>query len=306
MVNIVLFTDANNLWGIAVTVRSLIEHCSEPCNIYIAEADLTPDDKQVLCDSWKSDVLNGVEFTSIDKDKLASFRSNLYLKSKITYARLFISDYFPNLSRCLYLDTDLIVFSDVKELYYKDLGGNIAGGIRDGAILYDTDSAEMHMTRFKDKLGLRNPRMYFNAGVILIDLEAWRNHQIGQRAVQIGAEMYDVLDCLDQDILNIVLEDRWLDLDVKWNASKYGAPDDFNDGILHLMGKIKPWHSDYKDRFSEPFFEVLDRTAFSGRRPASAMSVEAITKKISRNIPTLEILQGKLRRSINSLRQRGS
>jgi lipopolysaccharide biosynthesis glycosyltransferase len=35
---------------------------------------------------------------------------------------------------------------------------------------------------------------------MLIDLEAWRCHQIGQKAVQIGAEKYDVLDCLDQDI----------------------------------------------------------------------------------------------------------
>ncbi len=303
MINIVLFTDANNLWGIAVTVRSLIEHCSEPCNIYIAEDDLTAHDKEMLCDSWTSDKLNNVEFTAIDKDQLASFRSNLYLKSKVTYARLFIADYFPNLSRCIYLDTDLIVFSDLKELYYTDLMGNIAGCIRDGAILYDTDSAETHMARFRDKLGLKNPRMYFNAGVMLIDLEAWRHRQIGQQAVQIGTERYDILDCLDQDILNIALEGRWLDLDVKWNASKFGAPDNFDDGILHLMGRIKPWDPDYKDRFSEQFFEVLDRTAFSGRRPASAMSVKAITKKISRNIPTLEIVRGKLRRSINALKQ---
>jgi lipopolysaccharide biosynthesis glycosyltransferase len=303
MINVVLFTDANNLWGIAVTVQSLLENCSEPCSIYIAEADLTLHDKETLCESWKSDKLNNVEFVSIDKDKLASFRSNLYLKSKITYARLFISDYFPNLSRCLYLDTDLIVFSDVKELYYTDLAGNITGCIRDGAILYETDSTAMHVDRFRDKLGLKNPRMYFNAGVILIDLEAWRHHHIGERAVQISAEMYDVLDCLDQDILNIALEDHWLDLDVKWNASKFGAPDNFDDGILHLMGRVKPWHSDYQDRFSEQFFEVLDHTAFSGQRPASAMSVEAITQKIARNIPTLDIVRGKLRRSMNSLKQ---
>jgi lipopolysaccharide biosynthesis glycosyltransferase len=305
MINIVLFTDANNLWGITVTVRSLIENCSEPCDIYIAEADLTPHDKEMLCESWKSDKLNSVEFVPIDKDKLSSFRSNLYLKSKITYARLFISDYFPNLSRCLYLDTDLIVFSDVKELYYTDLVGNIAGCIRDGAILYDTDSTTMHLARFRGKLGLKNPRMYFNAGVILIDLEAWRNRKIGEKAVQISVERDDVLDCLDQDILNIALEDHWLDLDVKWNTSKFGAPDDFDNGILHLMGRVKPWHPDYQDRFSEQFFEVLDHTAFSGQRPASPKSIEGITQKIARNIPTLDIIQGKLRRSMNSLKQHG-
>jgi lipopolysaccharide biosynthesis glycosyltransferase len=303
MINIVLFTDKNNLWGVAVTVRSIIENCSELCNIYIGEDDLTPYNKQMLCDSWKSNKLNSVEFVSIDKNKLTSFRSNLYLKSKIVYARLFITDYFPNLSRCLYLDTDLIVFSDVKELYYTDLMGNVAGCVRDGAILYETDSSAKHVARFRDKLRLKNPHMYFNSGVMLIDLEAWRNHQIGQKAVQIGAERYDVLDYLDQDILNIALENYWLDLDVKWNTSKFGAPDNFDDGILHLMGRVKPWDPDYKDRFSEQFFEVLDHTAFSGKRPASAMSIEAITKKISRNIPTLEIIQGKLRRSINSLKQ---
>lgn len=291
MVNVVLATDANNLWGVAATIRSVLDNCSTTCNVYVICVDVKMGDRELLRDSWKTPNTGEVDFISFDKTRLTSFRSTLYLKSKVSNARLFIADCLPNLSRCLYLDTDLIACADVKELYDTDLLGNIAGCVLDSAAFDPNQQA-----RLKDDLKLRNPSLYFNAGVLLIDLDAWRRTQVTQKAVQVSTEMYDVLTALDQDILNIVLQDQWLSLNQKWNTLKFLAPEDFSDGIIHLCGKVKPWHPDYQDKFKKEFFEVLDRTKFSGKRPHSLMGLGTLYKKVSRSIPTLEMIQGKFRR----------
>jgi lipopolysaccharide biosynthesis glycosyltransferase len=112
--------------------------------------------------------------------------------------------------------------------------------------------------------------------------------------------MYDVLDSLDQDALNIVLQNDWLELDPKWNTPKYDAPEDFSDGIIHLFGRVKPWHADYNYKFKDRFFEILDRTAFAGKRPSKLMGLGVAYKKISRTIPTLAMVKSKIRRSLRS------
>jgi lipopolysaccharide biosynthesis glycosyltransferase len=293
MINVALCTDANNLWGVAVTVRSLLENSSEPCNIYIIGVDLSAQDQQLLRASWQLSNAQQIEFISLEKSKLAPFRPTLYLKSKAAYARMFIGDCLPHLSRCLYLDTDLIVCSDLKELYHIDLQGKIAACVRDISV---RQHPETLVDRLKHELGLKDPLQYFNSGVMLIDLDAWRQHQIGEELVRVGTEMYDLLHSQDQDALNIVLQDHYLGVEVQWNTSQYEAEESFNQGILHLIGSKKPWHPDYNYKFKKRFFEILDRTAWAGKRPATAMGLGVLWKQIARTLPTPEMLLGKLRR----------
>jgi lipopolysaccharide biosynthesis glycosyltransferase len=294
MTNLVLATDSNNLWGLAVTVRSVLEHCSTTCNVYILSMNLKLSEQLDLLNSWKMPNAGAIEFFPLEESKVAPFRTTLFVKSKVAYARLYIDEYLPNLSRCLYLDTDLIVCSDITELYDTDLMGNITGCVPD-----ISSFNQFQLARFKDKLGLKNPSLYFNSGVMLIDLDAWRKDKIGLRAIKIGLENYDLLDGMDQDILNIVLEDKWLNLDAKWNTSKYDASENFDNGIIHFLGRVKPWHVDYDYKFKERFFDILDRTSYRGKRPTNLVGMGAISKKISRLIPTVEMVQGKVRRMLS-------
>jgi lipopolysaccharide biosynthesis glycosyltransferase len=294
MINLILATDSNNLWGLAVTVRSVLEHCSTTCNVHILSVNLKPSEQLDLLNSWKMPNAGTIEFLPVEESKVAPFRTTLFVKSKVAYARLYIDEYLPNLSRCLYLDTDLIVCSDITELYTTDLMGNITGCVRD-----ISSFNEVQLARFKDKLRLKNPSLYFNSGVMLIDLDAWRKDKIGLRAIKVGIEKYDFLDGMDQDALNIVLEDKWLNLDGKWNTAKHNASEDFNDGIIHFLGRVKPWHADYDYKFKERFFDILDRTSYMSKRPSNLLGMGAIPKKISRLIPTVEMVQGKVRRMLS-------
>ena len=295
MVNIVIVATANYLWGAAVTVRSALETCSETLNIYVISVDLSTEDKQQLVSSWQTSNLGQLKFFDFNLDQLTGFRTTMLVKSTSSYARFFIPDYLEGVSRCIYLDTDLIICSDLTALQNLDLHGKSTACVIDGGI-----STPDQQQRLQNKLKLANPQRYFNSGVIVIDLDAWRLREIQFKVLKIAKEQHDLLDQMDQDALNMALADDWLTLDPKWNTSKGKASADFSDGIIHFLGKVKPWHADYAGNLKEKWFEILDRTAFAGQCPAKLMGIAAAYQKFSRSIPTVEIVRGKLRRLMRS------
>ncbi len=295
MVNIVIVATANYLWGAAVTVRSALEACSTTLNAYVISVDLSPEDKQKLFDSWQTANLGVIKFIDFDLGQVDKLRSTLLVKSKSPYARFFIPEYLADVSRCIYLDTDLIVCSDLNGLQSLNLQGKSSACVIDGGI--DTPQQQL---RLRDKLKLVNPQKYFNSGVIVMDLDAWRERHIQSKALTIAQDNYDLLDQMDQDALNIVLADDWLILDPKWNTSKGKADTNFSDGIIHFLGKVKPWHADYAANFQDRWFALLDRTVFSGQRPVKLMGIGAAYRKFARSIPTVEMVKGKLRRLLRS------
>lgn len=295
MVNIVIVATANYLWGAAVTVRSALEACSTTLNAYVISIDLSLADKQQLSNSWQTSNLGKITFIDFDLDKVNKFRSTLLVKSKSPYARFFIPEYLADVSRCIYLDTDLIVCSDLNSLQTLDLQGKSSACVIDGGI-----STPEQQQRLRAKLKLQNSLQYFNSGVMVIDLDAWRRRQIQSKALDIALDNYDLLDQMDQDALNMVLAGDWVILDPKWNTSKGKADANFSDGIIHFLGKVKPWHADYAANFQDRWFALLDRTAFAGQRPVRLLGIAAAYQKFARSIPTLEMVKGKLRRLMRS------
>jgi lipopolysaccharide biosynthesis glycosyltransferase len=295
MVNIVIVATSNYLWGAAVTVRSALETCSTTLNAYVISVDLSQEDKRLLSESWQTPNIGDVRFFDFDLEQVDKLRTTLLVKSRSPYARFFIPDYLSDVSRCIYLDTDLIVCSDLNALQTLDLQGKSSACVIDGGI--DTPQQQQ---RLRDKLKLKNPTQYFNSGVIVMDLDAWRRHRIPAKALAVAQDNYDLLDQMDQDALNIVLADDWLILDPKWNTSKGRAEPGFSDGIIHFLGKVKPWHADYAANFQDRWFALLDRTAFSGQRPVKLLGIGAAYRKFVRSIPTWDMVKGKLRRLLRS------
>lgn len=123
------------------------------------------------------------------------------------YLRIFIKSALPEeLKKILYLDGDTLIVGDLSELWNSDLEGKICGGVLDPVTL---DA--------KTRIGLRESNNYFNAGVMLIDLEKWRNEDIEKRLVNfLDMEKGDVFHH-DQGLLNTVIRE-WRELSVKFNV----------------------------------------------------------------------------------------
>ncbi|MEQ1438036.1 glycosyltransferase family 8 protein [Fontimonas sp. SYSU GA230001] len=171
--------------------------------------------------------------------------------SRVMWFRVFLPELLPDVPRVLYLDCDTIVVRDLRPLFALDLEGACLGAV--------SNVFEPHMAQHARTLGLEDPRAYFNSGVLLLDLDAWRRADVAHRVLELARDPARRLVWPDQDALNIALAGRWKALHPRWNCqnSLYffrHAPEVFganqvaeataDPGILHFEGGdlAKPWH----------------------------------------------------------------
>lgn len=187
--------------------------------------------------------------------------------SRATFFRLALPRIAPiEASRALYLDSDLIVARDISALWRTDLQGAPIGAVCDSG---------MDWKPFAMKHGLpvaQGP--YFNAGVLLIDLDRIRSEGSFDRAIDILRR--ERLQYMDQDALNIVNWGRWRPIDASWNvqhtmllggaaadvpASMMPGPDS-RPGIVHYTGRDKPWLLNGYHPYGWLYWRALKRTDF--------------------------------------------
>jgi lipopolysaccharide biosynthesis glycosyltransferase len=180
-------------------------------------------------------------------------------KSTAAYRRVFLDALYPELDRILYLDADVMACRDLAPLWEGDLEGLPLGAVRDPWWMVKPERAALFAGG------------YFNSGVLLIDLRAWREQKLAQRVADyVRAWKSGGRAGLDGDPealtgiwgfqteMNAALAGRWKALPAEWNASLFHfskrlAPSDAlmrardDPGVVHFMGHEKPWD----DTFSE-------------------------------------------------------
>lgn len=175
-----------------------------------------------------------------------------------TYFKLFLGDVLPpEIERAIYLDADTVVCQDLLELWETDLEGCALAAVADSTWqwerLRDLKLPEAHFY---------TPDSYFNCGVMLIDLQKWRNLDVPNRTASFAQRYRKDLWLVDQDLINCVLDGRYKRLHPRWNlldfyGSAYHAywryllPHGYtaemlveanaNPAIVHYSGIEKPW-----------------------------------------------------------------
>lgn len=100
------------------------------------------------------------------------------LDQPLNYARIYLADLLPTtVNRIIYLDSDLIVVDDIAKLWNIDLNGRVLGApeyCHANFTHYFTNKFWFHPT-FSNTFENRTP-CYFNTGVMVIDLQKWRNN----------------------------------------------------------------------------------------------------------------------------------
>lgn len=161
--------------------------------------------------------------------------------------RLSLGSLLPQyVERVIYMDCDTLAFDDIAELWDIDIGNCVIGAVPN---LGDRCLSEYGISKSE----------YFNSGILLIDLNLWRAAHIEEQALQLLMKHSEGLQFPDQDCLNRLLQGRWHHLPLRWNLqpATYSmrhkgecAPgltqSDYdeaitNPGIVHYIGKNKPW-----------------------------------------------------------------
>jgi lipopolysaccharide biosynthesis glycosyltransferase len=170
---------------------------------------------------------------------------------KATWYRIFLPELCGDVDRILYLDADLLVIDSLAPLWELDLTGSWVGAV--------TNVFQHNHVHRPQALGLAGPEVYFNAGVLLMNLAEMRRDGCTEALRSYAVENAPQLGWRDQDALNVVLGSRRLALHPRWNcmnsvllfpqsADVFGAEAvreaREDPAIRHFEGPAdnKPWH----------------------------------------------------------------
>jgi len=190
-----------------------------------------------------------------------------------TYLRLLAPHYLQDLETVLYLDVDLVVRHSILDIYAEPLNG---------AHLLAVPHASRHSGFFSSErgvssyaaLGIPGMTRTFNAGVMLLNLEKWRQTNTTERILRYLREYRETVLWWDQDGLNAILHDKWRPLHAKWNVmtshcAEFKSWEDSlldadtfdsikrDPGIIHYSSTSKPWTGDYTGPFKQEWEEAL-------------------------------------------------
>lgn len=185
--------------------------------------------------------------------------------------RLFLAELAPDLRRVLYLDVDTVACAPLAELWRVDLGNDWLAAVTNAF-------QPNHRVRPKH-LGLPGREVYFNSGVLLLDLERMRTDRVPGALLEVIRRRGPELEWPDQDALNLVMHDHRTALAPRWNAmnalyrhwsrDSYGAlarrRARWRPAIRHFEGPgaNKPWHPDCTEPYRELYWHHLRQTPWA-------------------------------------------
>ena len=180
---------------------------STELNFHVIDAGLSRKTKQDVEKLQKIKAFS-IDYKRMTDEEFRHYPINPMLKSKVYYYRLKIPQLYPMVKRGLFLDTDIIVKSDLSELFCMNMEGKVIGA---------AVNANLEGELQNERLGLERSHEYFNAGILLLDCEKWRENNILETMKKIVSEKYQCMKWADQDLLNVAFENNYKKINLKWN-----------------------------------------------------------------------------------------
>ncbi|MBJ6138735.1 glycosyltransferase family 8 protein [Marinobacter litoralis] len=198
------------------------------------------------------------------------------------YQRILLGEYLPkDIKKIIYLDSDLMIRDDICLLWETDLAGLPVAAVED---LSRSASTTIGVPR----------QEYFNSGVLVMDLEQWRDKGIHWKVADFAAENAHSLQYVDQCSLNAILHASWKRLHPRWNsqANIYKILRKYTEGsgysvseleeavawpaIIHYTGKKKPWLKHCFHPYKAEFLKTLNEISWATQHPSLKDTQEAV------------------------------
>ena len=242
MMNILISVNQKYLDKAKTMLHSLRSNQSENITVYLINRSLRDSEinkfRKYLKRCLKMDfMVIDISDTAFDQLPLNTSRFSIEI-----YYRVIAQFLLPQtVERILWLDADIILCENISEFYYQDFGEALL------AVCPDVNCEDKDIIRIKENLGLSNEHIYFNSGVLLLNIEALRNTTTLHKIFESAQYIAPYLVYPDQDLLNYLYTGR-----VKYcNQNQYNCQatafdrlthEQRNDiAILHYAGFHKPW-----------------------------------------------------------------
>ena len=242
-----------------VTITSIIENNKDSYFVfYIFHQNFTEEEKKNFeCfNNQKAKVI----FKKINTKTLKEFKLTDEGRLDIsldTYSRFFAPLLITDYDKIIYLDSDIIVNANIKDLYQINIDGYLLGGVEERC-LYQTDYISSYLNFSKDDL-------YINTGVLLMNLKKMRQEQFFKKILLESKNLMPFIKYSDQDILNILAKGKIKKIDCIYNMTTTHVKDLPSKRnlakIIHYTGKFKPWTlGDSNNEMSSLYFEYYKKS----------------------------------------------
>jgi lipopolysaccharide biosynthesis glycosyltransferase len=227
LVHVVFATDSATSAGLAVAGYSAIKQTSRPVALWVIQKGLDQATLESLRAFWSGAA--EVHFLTM---KPVPWWWETEIMPLLTWSRIQLEILLPpEVPRCIWLDTDILVGRDLAELWEMSLEGNsIAMALN--------DKMPPEVIAYVRSIGI-DPNRWHNAGVALIDVDAWRGSSAMSALMRCKRALPPVLWFHDQDLLNKHFAGRILTLDPSWNRRDVAYLPEGQ--LLHFAGSPKPW-----------------------------------------------------------------
>ncbi len=187
--------------------------------IYIFSDGITEDNKKKL--KWIASKFScEIRVIEIpDLNQLAGNKLAVAHWAKAAYCRIFFEDLVPKeIKKVLYLDCDTIIVANLDDIFKEDMDAYPCAAVLDAG------------SAFKKEHGFKRKDYYFNTGVLLVNLEYWRKHNILQYFIEEFNHRNGNSIDVDQSYINCILKNKIKKLHPRYNVMHkvYAVLDSYN------------------------------------------------------------------------------
>lgn len=266
-INILCATDENYAPYCGIMLTSLFESNKDyHFVVYILEDGSVTEENVKKYQRLASKYGNEIVLKTINESMVKGFPMNEQSCITIpTYYRLLVAELLPKeLKKVIYLDGDIVVVRDIRSLWDVNLNGMAIAGVKGPSPSYEEHCIS---------LGYLPSFGYFNSGVLVCNLDYWREHDLMDEFVKFISKHSSDLTMMDQDVLNGVLYSKKYLLPNRYNfmnisflncvwkgyteeRRKESVEEGDKRVIVHYAGGDKPWNY---SSYGGPFFSVWEK-----------------------------------------------
>lgn len=251
-INIAFSINDNHCLYVFFTI-SMIKKYTTNLDIFVLHTDLSDKSKDRLR-TLETESVN-IHFVKIDRDLFSNLPLTLDGITIETYYRYLLPEILVDCDKVIYLDSDLLIRCDVKELWDIDLSQHYLAGVNEIDII----------NRFPDhklKLGFDLDELFINAGVLVCNLQKMRQDKITHHLFTETERLKDIILFQDQDVINIALKGKIAELPLAYNYTVEAMEKDLLSldeiKVIHYNSQIaKPWiPKNYQNKKISKYLEL--------------------------------------------------
>lgn len=235
---VVLNGDAAYFPMIETTMKSICAH-HRHLKFYILNEDIPTEWFAVMNQRLKA-IDASVVNVKVPAWQFENFFLPKFHLHKAAYFRFLMAEYVEE-DRAVYFDSDMIVTEALDDLWTMDLDGHALAAVPDIPTVPEG----------------------FNSGLLVIDVSRWKKERIGQRLLELTAEIHEQVYG-DQGVLNAFFGQDWKQLPLRYNLQVGSDQVEFRQdnmawysqftelpAVIHYTLWNKPWKQLKFNRFRE-------------------------------------------------------